>query len=146
MLKLLVGCFLLIAMEAWPWKNPGGGWVFRCRSGRSGANPAQLDEELGGVTAPAYRVDDLTFPYLTMRGPDELTFPAVRKSWANVRMVACWNETGLVAQRLNSGTRRGDFLFALNDPARVLAEGKFASEQHIGEAPLPLPRISIWTS
>ncbi|MGG2622851.1 hypothetical protein ACQYY4_33300, partial [Pseudomonas aeruginosa] len=27
----------------------------------------------------------------------------------------------------------------LNDPARVLAEGKFASEQHIGEAPLPLP-------
>lgn len=36
------------------------------------------------------------------------------------------------------GIRRGDFL-ALNDPARVLAEGKFASEQHIGEAPLPLP-------
>ncbi|RUE47818.1 hypothetical protein IPC1236_18950 [Pseudomonas aeruginosa] len=34
--------------------------------------------------------------------------------------------------------RREHFL-ALNDPARVLAEGKFASEQHIGEAPLPLP-------
>lgn len=67
------------------------------------------------------------------------TFPAVRKVLGERSYVACWNETYSGRSPLNFWEYDGGDFLALNDPARVLAEGKFASEQHIGEAPLPLP-------
>lgn len=53
-----------------------------------GANPeAQLDEEPQEVSeAPAYRVDDLTFLYLTHEVYLEPYVSCRPKSWANVRM------------------------------------------------------------
>lgn len=106
-----------------------------------GANPeAQLDEEPQEVSeAPAYRVDDLTFLCLTHEVYLEPYVSCRPKVLGERSYVACWNETYSGRSPLNFWEYDGGDFLALNDPARVLAEGKFASEQRIGEAPLPLP-------
>lgn len=91
-------------------------------------------------------MDDLTFLYLTHEVYLEPYVSCRPKVLGERSYVACWNETYSGRSPLNFWEYdEGDFL-ALNDPARVLAEGKFASEQHIGEAPCRCLWISIWTS
>ncbi|EMI6954739.1 hypothetical protein [Pseudomonas aeruginosa] len=142
MLKLLVVVASLFIGGGMAMGEPGGADGFSAVAAVDpGANPeAQLDEEPQEISeAPVYRVDDLTFLYLTHEVYLEPYVSCRPKVLGERSYVACWNETYFGRSPLNFWEYDGGDFLALNDPARVLAEGKFASEQHIGEAPLPLP-------
>nr|WP_265180827.1 hypothetical protein [Pseudomonas aeruginosa] len=88
---------------------------------------------------PVHRIDELTLMYLTHEVYLDPYVSCRPKVLGKRSYVACWNETYSGRSPLNFWEyAEGDFL-ALNAPARALAQGRFASEKHIGEVPLPLP-------
>ena len=83
-------------------------------------------------------MDDLTFLYLTHEVYLEPYVSCRPKVLGERSYVACWNETYSGRSPLNFWEYDG-VTSSPSTTRHVLAEGKFASEQHIGEAPLPLP-------
>lgn len=110
MLKLLVVVASCSSAEAWPWESPGADGFSAVAAVDPGANPeAQLDGEPQEVSeAPAYRVDDLTFLYLTHEVYLEPYVSCRPKVLGERSYVACWNETYSGRSPLNFwGIRQG---------------------------------------
>ncbi|HFX3320134.1 TPA: hypothetical protein ACID9Z_006364, partial [Pseudomonas aeruginosa] len=96
MLKLLVVVASLFICGGMAMGEPGGADGFSAVAAVDpGANPeAQLDEEPQEVSeAPVYRVDDLTFLYLTHEVYLEPYVSCRPKVLGERSYVACWNET-----------------------------------------------------
>lgn len=95
-MKLLVVVASLFIGGGMAMGEPGGADGFSAVAAVvPGANPeAQLDEEPQEVSeAPAYRVDDLTFLYLTHEVYLEPYVSCRPKVLGERSYVACWNET-----------------------------------------------------
>ncbi|AVK08179.1 MULTISPECIES: hypothetical protein [Pseudomonas aeruginosa group] len=142
MLKLLVVVASLFIGGGMAMGAPGeADGYFAAEEAGSGASlEEKRDEEAQEVSeAPVHRIDDLTLMYLTHEVYLDPYVSCRPKVLGERSYVACWNETYSGRSPLNFWEyAEGDFL-ALNDPARALAQGKFAREKHIGEVPLPLP-------
>ncbi|HCH0432718.1 TPA: hypothetical protein NKN93_006461, partial [Pseudomonas aeruginosa] len=121
MLKLLVVVASLFIGGGMAMEEPRGADGFSAVAAVDpGANPeAQLDEEPQEVSeAPAYRVDDLTFLYLTHEVYLEPYVSCRPKVLGERSYVACWNETYSGRSPLNFWEYDGGDFLALNDPAR----------------------------
>lgn len=149
MLKLLVVVASLFIGGGMAMGEPGGADGFSAVAAVDpGANPeAQLDEEPQEVSeAPAYRVDDLTFLYLTHEVYLEPYVSCRPKVLGERSYVACWNETYSGRSPLNFWEYDG--VTSSPSTTRHVCWPRESSPASSASAKRPCrcPWISIWTS